>query len=311
MSVEILPLLGSVADVEFPRIRCGDPDKDYAHVGEHLAVVFVSYDNEAGQMYRQGVHSFESDPLDVAAAMLRAHRPAEFLAVADGAYSARAGDGLDSSRLLLVDEILALGLVGDPVAVVPHRDALYITGSEDPEGMRLLLEEAKSAFQVERPTSARFVRLRNRRWETWDLPREHPLHSDYQMLCYRELHGLYQAQRDLLMEAFGRKGDEIYVTPFDVFQDPDGGLVSYCTWTGAVTPDGISSALLLPVTDKIRIVRVEGQQPEPLVGFTDFEKVRRVCGPLLESTSYLPARLRSLAFPTGEMIRELASISPP
>ncbi|MFT5358153.1 MAG: hypothetical protein ACI9KE_005390 [Polyangiales bacterium] len=302
----ILPLVGSLADIEFAKISAqsgGPPPPAHIRLGSYLSLVYVQLDG-AGGLLEASVTTFDSDALDVAAAALRAYRPAEFECVAPGTYCSSIGDGFDSSRILLTDEIRALELKGAPVAAVPHRDALWITGSEDVDGLRRVLEGARTAFESF-PTSARPLCLGEDGWTPFRLAKDHPLYTELCDLTYRELHSLYDTQRNLLMEQMENSGAQTYVTPYDVAEDERGELVSYCTWTGVASADGIASDLLLPLTDKMQIILVEDQQPKSLVPLTDFARFRSVCGSVLEETTHSPPRLRTLGFPTPQMIQEL------
>lgn len=302
----VLPLVGSLADIEFANINVGSGGQaPPAHMplGTILSLVYVQLDGEGG-LLEANVTSFESDALSVAAAALRAYRAADFECVAQGTYRSSIGDGFDSTRLLLTDEIRALDLKGAPVAAVPHRDVLWITGAEDVDGLRRVLAGARTAFDSF-PTSARPLELGEDGWAPLELAKDHPLYAELCDLTYRELHILYGTQRDLLMEQLESTGAQTYVTPFDVAEDESAELVSYCTWTGVAGADGIASDLLLPITDKMQIILVEDQQPKSLVPLTDSARFRSVCASVLEETTDFPPRLRTLGFPTSQMIETL------
>src|SRR5262249_23900550 len=72
--------------------------------------------------------------MPIAMANLRAKGP-PFKSIGPGAWAAATGDFYDSSRRLLLDEIRALGLSGDPVALVPNRDLVLLAGSRDAEAL--------------------------------------------------------------------------------------------------------------------------------------------------------------------------------
>ncbi len=311
--VELLPLVGSWADIEFPRIQAQlgtRPEPPPAiRFADFLSFVWVTPTD--GGLSAASVVSFESDPLDVAMGAVATHRPPRFERIGPGTFQSCTRDGFDSSRLLLVDDIRALGVRGDPVAAVPNRDTLVVTGLDDLDGLRQVGAVAWSAFESPRPISARPVVLRGRRWEPLRLPRGHALYTPFSESTSRELHALYQAQRELLMRLFEAKGDETYVTPFDVGKDAAGNFVTHCTWTGVVSDGEVSSSLLLPLTDKIQIIQVRGTTPQRVVGLADREAVLAVCKGILEPLEYEPPRLRTLSFPTPEMIAQLARLAPP
>ncbi len=114
-----------------------------------------------------------------------------------------------------------------------------------------------------------------------------------------------------MSELLKSKGDETYVTPFEAGKDAAGNLVTHCTWTGVLGDDGINSELLLPLTDKIQIIKVRGRTPQRVVGLVDREVVQTVCKDILQATEFEPPRLRTLMFPTREMLAHLAKIAPP
>jgi hypothetical protein len=73
---------------------------------------------------------------------------------ASGVYWSRWGDSYDSSRMLLTELIYRLSVDGDPVAFVPNRDTLLVTGANNIAGLRIILNAARKT------TSSRDIRCR-------------------------------------------------------------------------------------------------------------------------------------------------------
>jgi hypothetical protein len=97
------------------------------------------------------------------------------LAAGPGRHHAVWRDGLGGGRLLLPGLLEGLALTGDPVALLPTRETLLVAGSEDPDSLRWALEGALHALDTDpRPLNACPLRLRNLRWEPFQVPEGHP-----------------------------------------------------------------------------------------------------------------------------------------
>ena len=98
-----------------------------------------------------------------------------FLAAGPGRHRAEWRDGLGGGRLLLPGLLEGLALTGDPVALLPTRDTLLLAGSEDPDSLCWALEGALHALDTDpHPLNACPLRLRNLRWEPFQVPEGHP-----------------------------------------------------------------------------------------------------------------------------------------
>ena len=106
-------------------------DIPHMPVGEHL-VACIAYDwpdstqSVSSETLRGwSVTIFES--LEAGKANL-AERMVGYSKIGDNLASFISGDSYDACRLLLVDLVRDMGLTGRPIAVVPNRDFVYITG---------------------------------------------------------------------------------------------------------------------------------------------------------------------------------------
>jgi len=308
---DIVPLVGSRAAVEFPRLAAefegrSEPTAAWK-LNEFLSFMFVVPTNEGVEPAR--TFSFESDPLEMAIATATASVRPAFQRIGNGTFQSDAKDGFDSSRIFLTDAISNLALRGEPVALVAHRDLLVVTGADDVDGLRQLGALGWSSFEHPKPTSARPVVLKNGRWEPLRLPADHPLHTQFATVEYREMHLLYGKQRKLLRALFGRTGAPPHVAPYEIATEASGAMASFCTWTGVVENDGISSHLLLPaVADKMQLVLVNEGAAEHLVELTDRERFERECAEILEDTDYWPPLRRVRKFPTPEVVTGLGGM---
>ena len=99
----------------------------------------------------------------------------KFREVLPGCYRSAWQDGLDGSRILLPGILQGLKLTGDPVAVLPGRDTLLVTGSGDDQGLVWLLESLLAHLALDgEATDATPLRYRNLGWEPLQLPEDHP-----------------------------------------------------------------------------------------------------------------------------------------
>src|SRR5437762_8847313 len=86
---------------------------------------------------------------------------------ATGVYISATSDNYDASRLMMLDLVRKMPVRGDYIAMVPNRDTLVITGSEDQAGLEVMCKVAEDSFQKPRPISTVALRLVGDEWESW------------------------------------------------------------------------------------------------------------------------------------------------
>ena len=119
--------------------------------------------------------------------------------IGDRFHSAVSGDNYDSARILLKDQVSTWDVLGDPVAMVPQRDAMYVTGSDDEIGLKMMLDLAEMTLNDEvRPLSPYPLRLVDGEWEDWAFPQAHESYPKFRSLENRFLSDLYAEQKPLL-----------------------------------------------------------------------------------------------------------------
>jgi hypothetical protein len=172
-----------------------------------------------------------ADALEIAVDNLRDSAPDPFRRTSDGVYVASVGDCYDSARLLLVDEIAALPLDGDPVALPANRDTLAITGSNNVGGMYRLLQAALSVLERPRMDTLQPLILRDGRWRDWLPPLDHPMREAFYELAMRTRGTSYAELKDLLVRRHERDGVDLFVASYGVFRPNDGKLTfSHAVW---------------------------------------------------------------------------------
>ena len=200
----------------------------YQPLGDHLAIGLVYDLPEAMQTIGQerldkwGVTLYEA--MEVARENL-AKLPFAFIGPkeGDGVYISATNDNYDACRLLLLDTIRQFRVKGDPVAMVPNRDTLIVTGSDDVDGIKGMLALVKDALQKPRPMSGLALRLDGDEWVSWMPPVSHPCFDEMRVLQIQNSAQHYNQQKELLDKLNQKNGTDIFVATFTVVQENETG----------------------------------------------------------------------------------------
>lgn len=290
---------GTFAALELKqRLQDGKPvDTPRYQLGSHF-VTTVVYDMPTSMRTlstedfdKWGVSYYEA--MEIACENL-AETSIAFSQIGDGFHSAVSGDNYDSSRILLTDKVMSWSVAGDHVAMIPQRDALYVTGSEDDVGLKIMLSLTEATLRDEaRPLCPIPLRFVDGEWEDWMVPRAHELFPQFRELESSFLGDLYAEQKALLEAIHEKEGIDIFVASFSGIRTETGRVITYCVWT-----DGIES--LLPKTDLIMV----GSESAAY----EWDRVVDVAGHLLEPMEDLyPVRYRVSQVPTDEELRTIGA----
>lgn len=213
-------------------------------------------------------------------------------------WSGTWGDSYESSRLLLPDLIHRVG-VRDPVAVVPFRDWLLVTGADNDAGLALmanLIEE--NAESNQRWLSFKPMRLVERDWHPF-VPTTGA--DGWRRLQRRSEAGAYQGQKELLDASHQRTGSDLFVATFSIAAKEGGEPFSFAVWAEDVDT-------LLPRADRIAFGcnREDGENDWLLVPWND---AVRVVSERMEPTSHAPARWLVRSFPDAAQREALAGLA--
>ena len=225
--------------------------------------------------------------------------------VGDHFHTAMTGDDYDSSRILLVDQIREFEVLGEPIAMVPTRGSLMITGSDDSDGLKTMLDLAESSMAEDpRPLSGIPLRLIDGEWEDWQPPAGHPHFEGFNWLKQQFLGSLYADQKQLLDAIHEQEGLDVFVASFSAVENPETGLKrSYCVWG-----EGVDA--MLPETQYVMLpteAKLDGQQSPTIGG--EWSHVRDVAGDLMQPVPDLyPPRWRVREFPSQEQLAEIGSL---
>ncbi len=203
----------------------------------------------------------------------------------DGVWSGEWGDSYDSSRLLLPDLIHRVG-VRDPVAVVPFRNALMLTGADNADGIvRMAKVIADAAGDNQRWLSFQLLRLQDTRWVA-----HAPLVAAdaWHELRLRDASRNDEQQKQLLDALHERRKVDLWVASSQMLSRPDLGTLSFAIWSRDVDT-------LLPHTEFV-LFNPGGEDLSATL-LVPWDDAVAIAGELMEPTHHVPERRRVRRFP--------------
>lgn len=213
-----------------------------------------------------------------------------------GVYCGQWGDSYDSSRMMLTELIYRLSVEGDPVAHVPNRDALWVTGTNDLAGLRTILTAGtESHFKDGHPVSPDLYVLVDGKWSVY-IPEDTELRELW-LSARRQRDALdYDQQKKFLDQIHQQEGIEHFVASYKIYKGDNGRVYSACVWSSDVDTS-------LPRAEKIAfVVSVENKD----MFAVQWDAAVSVVGDLLEEEAELvPPRYRARQFPNNDQIARL------
>ena len=225
---DLLPGVRSRSTYELLKLQMGDQGETgfrwpYRVVADHYGAGLV-YDLphamsqiNGQQLTRWGVDFDEA--MDVALDNLRKISEQGFARLAPGVWRSAWRDNYDPSRLLLVDLIAAHEVDGDPVVMVPNRDTLLLTGSEDEVGLGIMAAAAEEATQQPRPIHTMPIRLEFGSWTPFLPPKELPAYLRFKQMVINSLGQDYEEQRALLTTTHQQQSDDVFVASYSAMRN--------------------------------------------------------------------------------------------
>jgi hypothetical protein len=218
-------------------------------------------------------------------------KPGTLISIGDKVYICSSGDAYDAARLLKVDKLRELSVVGDLVVMPVTRDCLVITGTGDEEGLAIMAEIAEKEEGSPRPICSVPARLDGDDWRTWLPPPGHPVHDRFKLLRLKYLMGEYSEQKERLEKRHEADGTDVFVATFTVLEKADGSVFSYGTWSKGV-------ATWLPETDLIAFY----DHDQKASGIIPWEQAVATFGDLMSPLDVFPSRWSVEEFPTPEQL---------
>lgn len=301
----ILPVLRHVAGLESVQLEC-KPEQAASIWTEFpmqpfsgdLAIAMAFDSENAVLQVGKSVLDKWQRPLDEVLAIaldnLRAKAPAQFELHAPGLYVSRYGDYYDASRLLLPELAWQLPVRGTPVAMVPNRMCLLVTGENDIEGIAAMIATAeKILIDDSRPLGSEMFRAVDQGWKTWQPDGANGVHL--QNLQLRMRASDYAQQKRAFEHRMSLTGEDVFVATFTVTQRQD--IERFHSLS--VLTKGADT--LLPKTDLIYLTVVETKETIS-VPWSAFE---HIAGYLLEPLPFVLPRYRVRHFPTDDEMERL------
>lgn len=269
-------------------------------IGSDLAVdLFVDHMGSDIAVEPQQLRDLGLEPgpaLELATANLQKRSDGSFTTLGPGVFVSGWNDGHASSRLLLPERIAALPVKGDPVAMVPVRAMLLVTGADDKHGLLTMAAAAAETLATSgEPLSAQPLTLSRGQWVDFapDPVEFASLHDLMRGQSLRE----YAEQKELLDQLYAQEDDDIFVANYAPMQDRRTGRAFGMTFWA----DGIAS--LLPRADVIafktaaEVILVPWAAAVPIVGHR-----------MAETEDY-PIRFRVSSFPSTDELEQLRTVA--
>ncbi len=206
------------------------------------------------------------------------------------------GDSYDSARLVLSEMLERLPLKGRPVVLVPDRDSLIVTGSEDTKG--LLQMAAIGHVQLEEGhqiVSGRPLVREGEEWKVFQPPEQ--ARAGFIHLAQAYDVSVYHAQAAALRSQ--HRADKVPLTASDLqlFRSAEAGAYESITlWrSGAPT--------LLPQADRVALL----DEARKIVHLAKWEQLYRTLGGRMKRTDLTPPSYRVGHFPTPDEIQAMGA----
>ena len=281
----------------------------YQPLNEHLAVEVV-YDGPSTisvlaheKLVEWGVSLEEA--VRTGRANLRGHTQDIFLALAPGVYRSPWQDSYGAARLLLTELISRLALRGDPVALLPHRDHLLLTGSEDEVGLGRIAAIAEPLLHEPRQIIGRAFVLRDGSWLPFVPPDDHPHQEVFRRLVQVTEALAYGDQQGALDDLHYAESDEVFVASVMLTPQRHSHVdATSCTWT-----EGVRS--LLPRTDRIAFISLGVTEAENRMWWVPWEEASAVMSDAMQPQGLRPERWLVETFPNADHLTALEQAAVP
>lgn len=301
---DLRPTVRSRSMLELLRLGAERDGGEYVEIpsmplSEHLLVCLVYDLPKTMRFVKQqdletwGVSLYEA--MEVARQNLFENQPARYASVGDKFYIFETGDAYDGTRMLMLDMIRGLEVVGMPVALPISRDCLMITGSEDIDGQQMMVELAEKQLGRPRPLCSIPHVFNGDEWMQWKPSIDNPNHEKFRLLEMRHLGGEYAEQKQALEKWTERKGVDVFVATFSGLQKDEKDL-SFCVWSKGV-------ASWLPKTDLVAFIDQETKQTQIVL----WDRTVAELGEMMEELDYYPPRWSVTEFPSKEQLETMAT----
>jgi hypothetical protein len=261
---------------------------------------FLDYPDSTSAVTLSDLKSWDSPSvrcIELGLENLRARSHQGLVEIQPGTYHSPWQDCYDPARLLLREVLAPLELQGDPVAFAPNWNHLFVTGSEDLEGLVGCLGlSIKILAQEPRPMSALPLVRRGGEWVDLELPRGHHVEPLLRKARVLELNQVYADQAGLIEKLHERNNTDLYVAKYNAVRDEKSGEHdSWAVWSRGV-------ATLLPCTERVVFFDNERPEPQRIVANVPWRIAALHCGSLLQEAGFTPRRYLVSEFPSPQQL---------
>jgi hypothetical protein len=229
--------------------------------------------------------------------------PESFKHMAPGLYMGPWDDNYAATRVLLQDKIRQQTINGDPVVLIPNRDSLLLTGSNDTKGLSNLASIGADLYKQPRMISGIALRLNGNEWIPYLPDCRHPAFKTLNLLRLDTIEQLYANQRHLLTALHDQRQKDTFVAAFKAWKNvKTGKTYTTCIWQYHFTN------ALLPKTDLVYFASGK-HGSKPFAPVCSWDCVVRICGDLIEKQDMYPERYRVSHFPSEAQIAELEKVA--
>lgn len=267
----------------------------HRHLASDISMVLVDDDGDSlASVLEASCHNWKVDPEACIAQGIRNLMKLPWPLVQIGQmFRSRADDSYDAARILLQEHIRQIPVKGDPVALVPDRECLVITGSEDIDGLKQLAATGHVRFEeASRHISGVPLILRDGGWQTFDPPGEARATFEHLAKLFDAIH--YGQQTSFLREQNSADGKDVFVPDIRVFKT---GAERYETF--ACFPS--NGPILLPKVDRVALCDLQ----TGAIQVTSWDDLSRVFAGQMAPMTLHPVRYRVARFPSAAERQEM------
>jgi hypothetical protein len=165
-------------------------------------------------------------------------------------------DDYDNARILIPEVFGTLRLEGEPVVCLANRNSLLVTGSENEDGIKAMLQHAEEIVRTRpRPMNPAPLILKDGEVADFSVSENSRVFHDVERAKKISAGIYYQQQTEALMKLYEQKQKALFVAKYTLNQLEDGGYRSYCVWSKTVPtllPNLSSMSVLIVPTGRFR-----------------------------------------------------------
>lgn len=204
-----------------------------------------------------------------------------------------ASDSYSSARAVFTNVMADLPVKGETLVMVPHRDHLFITGSQSNFGLRHTLSAVHELQDQPGALPPILLKLVDEYYFPYELPIEHPMHNQFKSLHLEYLNRLYGAQKAELDAKFEHLTGKRFVSKYK-YSDKSSHPFSASYVGKDMLP------CLLPCTDFIFFG--DGEKPESI---SSWQRALQVLDGKVKAIDCYPKRFEVSEYPSAHEIEAM------